>query len=445
MPAILLDKVQLNYVAQVELPGSKSIANRVLLLASIATGTSIIHNVPDGSEDVAIMISALKTLGVSINKIEEPNNLGNANKHIKNTYQIEGCKGNFLNKKATINCGNSGTSIRFLTSALALSNGEYTLTGVSRMKERPIGELVTALNSIGTNIHYLEKIGYPPIKIYPFQDKQLNHMQISSELSSQFLSSILLAIPLLNRKFKITIAGNLISKSYIKTTLKTLSKFGVNYLVENINEGYTLTSPQLISTTNYTIEPDATSASYFLALGALNGKVEISGLSEDSIQPDKEFAKVLLQMGAIVEYTDNSIIVEKSLLHGITVDMENMPDSAMTIAVLALFAKGNTTITGIESWAIKESNRIQAMYNELTKLGAKVNFTEDSITIEPPLKVEPNVTIDTYDDHRIAMCFSLLAAKQIPVIINNYECVKKTFANYFETFKIVTNCSVLYS
>lgn len=429
MPNISLIPRKKTIDTSLNLPGSKSIANRVLLLAAIADGTSIIHNVPDVSEDVILMLEALKQLGVKINKLAVKNAADTSS-----SYEIEGCGGEFITKDATIFCGNSGTSIRFLLAALALMPGSYCLTGIQRMKERPIKDLVLALNQVGAKIDYVENQGFPPLQTHAFQDNNINTISLSGKMSSQYLTGLLMALPLLKRDININIYDQLISKPYVDITVALLAKFGCN-VSDDGHDNYLVKGDFRLKGIEYTIEPDASSASYFLAMGALNGRVVINNLSENSLQGDKNFANVLKQMGANVEYHANSVQVSQyDVLKAINVDMQDMPDVAMTIAVLALFADGVSTIHGISSWRVKETDRLQAMYNELTKLGAIVTMTNDSITINPPSRVRPNVAIDTYNDHRMAMCFSLVAVAGIPVTINNYECVGKTFANYFEVF-----------
>jgi 3-phosphoshikimate 1-carboxyvinyltransferase len=413
--------------AHLNLPGSKSIANRVLLMAAIAYGTSVIHNVPDVSEDVQLMLNAIMQLGVRVNKIGYDESNGSS------SYEIEGCGGEFRVKAAEIFCGNSGTTIRFLGALLALMPGKYILTGIERMKERPIGDLVSALELLGAKIKFLEKPGFPPFATQPYKDNYMGTVSISGKLSSQYLTGLLMALPILGRDIKIHILDELISKPYVDITLALLTKFGA--IVDNRGNDYIIHGSRGLHAIEYTIEPDASSASYFLAMGAIDGKVRVYNLSESSLQGDRKFAGVLQDMGAKVDYMQNSIMVcKQGTLKPIDLNMQHMPDVAMTAAILALFADGTSTISGVSSWKVKETDRLQAMYNELTKLGAAVTITEDSIQITPPKELNSNIAIDTYNDHRMAMCFSLVAAYGKPVIINDYECVGKTFANYFDVF-----------
>ncbi len=420
MSDIYLHPISKKIKAVVEVHGSKSIANRVLLLAAIANGNSIIHNVPDSAEDVYLMIKALKNLGISITKNLE-----------KDAYIIIGCNGIIPVKIENVFCGNSGTTLRFLTALLAFQNGQYLLTGTKRMQQRPVNDLVDALSSLGAQISYLKQISYPPIQINKFLDNGSNIIKISGKTSSQFLSSILMAFTQLNRKIDILVIDEIISKPYIEITIALLKKFGA--IIECFNNSYSV-MPNNLSAIEYTIEPDASSASYFLAIGAIAGDITIKDLGLNSLQGDKNFAYVLEKMGSIVEYTNYSIRVKHNILNAIRVNMQDMPDVAMTLAVIALFANGTTIIEGISSWQIKETDRLKAMHNELTKLGAIISSTTNSISITPPDVIKQNISIDTYNDHRMAMSFSLLAVGGISIIIKNHQCVKKTFANYFDTF-----------
>lgn len=412
----------------INLPGSKSIANRVLPLAAFANGISIIHNVPDVGEDVQLMLAALTALGIKVEKIATAANGCSS-------YQIHGCGGKLSVKSAELFLGNSGTSIRFLTAMLAVSDGEYVLTGIERMKERPIKDLVLALRNLGCEIKCLENEGYPPLQTAPFSDKGIPEIELSGKISSQYLTGLLMALPLLQRDVNVKIYDELISRPYVEITLSLLKMFGVNSqeVAPNV---FKIFANNGFKAVEYTVEPDASSASYFLAMAALGGEVTINHLSATSLQGDKNFANVLAKIGANVTYNINNIHCQSAgYLNAVTVNMEDMPDVAMTIAVLAIFAQGTTTITGISSWKVKETDRLFAIYTELSKLGAQVSYTDDSITITPPIKINENVAIDTYNDHRMAMCFSLVAVGGIPVIINDYHCVGKTFANYFELFQ----------
>ncbi|MCE2705909.1 MAG: 3-phosphoshikimate 1-carboxyvinyltransferase [Proteobacteria bacterium] len=405
-----------------DLPGSKSIANRVLLLAAVANGVSYIHNVPNVAEDVMLMLNALIKLGVEIQKINTVNGCS--------SYKIIGVSGDFPVGAADIFCGNSGTTIRFLCAMLSVIGNDVTLSGIPRMHERPIADLVEALKQIGCQIDYILNDGYPPINIKKLQFNNNDIVRISGKTSSQYLTALLMALPLLKQTITIIIMDEIISKPYVDITLSLLKMFGCEITCKD--NSYNIKNNMVLNTVNYTIEPDASSASYFLAIGALNGSMMVNNLNASSLQGDKNFAKALSLMGAKVGYGDVSITVSYAPLTGININMEDMPDVAMTLAVVALFATGITHITGVQSWKVKETDRLQAMHNELTKLGAKVDITDNSIKITPPHKINQNIAIDTYNDHRMAMCFSILPFAGVPVTINDYECVGKTFANFFD-------------
>lgn len=415
---------------ELDLPGSKSIANRVLPLAAFADGVSVIHNVPDVGEDVQLMLSALSNLGIKIDKLATA-------KNGCSSYKIYGCAGKLIKEESELFLGNSGTSIRFLTAMLALCGGSYTLTGIERMKERPIKDLVDALSQLGANVSYLENNGYPPVKTSSFIDNGTPEIAISGKISSQYLTGILMALPLLKRNIQVRIIDELISRPYVDITIALLKKFGVTVTEVEANVFMVVANENGYKAVEYTVEPDASSASYFLAMAAINGYVKINHLSEDSLQGDKNFAKVLQKMGACITYADNYIECRSNKLQAIDINMEDMPDVAMTIAILAAFTDGGiTTINGISSWKVKETDRLQAIYNELTKLGVDVSYTDDAITIKSANgAIKDNIAIDTYNDHRMAMCFSLVAVAGYNITINDYHCVGKTFANYFDIFE----------
>ncbi len=411
----------------VKLPGSKSISNRTLLLAALADGITEIRDLLV-SDDTARMLEALEKLGVKCENFAE------------SAWRITGCGGNFPNKNADLFLGNAGTAFRPLTAALALSDGHYVLSGVPRMHERPIADLVDALRQIGANIEYLDNEGFPPLKISPASLNVSRLIKIRGDVSSQFLTALLMALPLTKQQATIEVVGELISKPYIEITLNLMAKFGVIVQREDwqrftINANSSYTSPQRIF-----VEGDASSASYFLAAGAIGGKVRVEGLGKSSIQGDVRFADALALMGAKVEYSENHIIAHEVIqIKAIDLDCNHIPDAAMTLAILALFAEGATTLRNIASWRVKETDRIAAMATELRKVGAVVGEGADYIKITPPSKLVPNAVIDTYDDHRMAMCFSLVSLGGVPITINDPHCVAKTFPNYFEEFaKIVS-------
>jgi len=410
---------------QVNLPGSKSITNRILLLSAIADGETIIKH-PLQSDDTHHMIEALKILQVDLTQNK------NGDIHIK------GSQGQFKNKSAEIFLGNAGTAFRPLTAALSFSQGNYMLSGVPRMHERPIKDLVDALLQLNANITYLNQEGYPPLKISPSEIIINSSVKIKGDISSQFLTALLMAIPLTKKEVSIEIVGDLISKPYIDITLNLMSRFGVH--VKKIDWQHFLIpgSSAYVSPGEIFVEGDASSASYFLAAGALAGDIEVKGIGKNSIQGDVKFTEALALMGAKIQTLEASIKVSKvKILQAINLDCNHIPDAAMTLAVLALFANGTTKLHNIGSWRVKETDRIKAMATELKKLGAAVVEGEDFIEITPPLHIKENVEIDTYDDHRIAMCFSLVSLKNIAITINDPACVNKTFPTYFEVLESI--------
>ena len=410
---------------QITLPGSKSITNRILLLSAIADGETIIKH-PLQSDDTHHMIEALKILQVDLTQNK------NGDIHIK------GSQGQFKNKSAEIFLGNAGTAFRPLTAALSFSQGNYMLNGVPRMHERPIKDLVDALLQLNANITYLNQEGYPPLKISPSEIIINSSVKIRGDISSQFLTALLMAIPLTKKEVSIEIVGDLISKPYIDITLNLMSRFGVH--VKKIDWQHFLIpgSSAYVSPGEIFVEGDASSASYFLAAGALAGDIEVKGVGKNSIQGDVKFTEALALMGAKIQTLEASIKVSKvKTLQAINLDCNHIPDAAMTLAVLALFANGTTKLHNIGSWRVKETDRIKAMATELKKLGAAVVEGEDFIEITPPLHIKENVEIDTYDDHRIAMCFSLVSLKNIPITINDPACVNKTFPTYFEVLESI--------
>lgn len=410
---------------QVTLPGSKSITNRILLLSAIAKGETTIKH-PLQSDDTHHMIEALKILQVDLTQKENGDIL------------IQGARGQFKNKSAEIFLGNAGTAFRPLTAALAFSQGDYMLSGVPRMHERPIKDLVDALLQLNADITYLNEEGYPPLKISPSEIIVNGSVKIRGDISSQFLTALLMAIPLTKKEVSIEIVGDLISKPYIDITLNLMNRFGVQ--VKKIDWQYFVIpgSGGYVSPGEIFVEGDASSASYFLAAGALAGDIEVKGIGKNSIQGDIKFTEALTLMGAEIQILEGSIKASKaSTLQAINLDCNHIPDAAMTLAVLALFANGTTKLHNIGSWRVKETDRIKAMATELKKLGAEVVEGEDFIEITPPLHIKENIEIDTYDDHRMAMCFSLVSLKNIPIIINDPACVNKTFPTYFEVLESI--------
>ena len=421
----------------VHLPGSKSISNRVLLLAALSHGTTTVHDVL-ASDDTAVMLTALRQLGCSVQKNDD-------------TVAIGGLGGQLGTRKANLFMGNAGTAMRPLTAALALLGGEFELSGVARMHERPIGDLVDALRQLGCGIDYLGTPGFPPLRLYP-GNLQLNApICVRGDVSSQFLTALLMALPLVaHEDMCIEVVGELISRPYIEITLNLLARFGIQVKREGWQRFTIPAGSQYQSPGHIHVEGDASSASYFIALGAISGGrgcqngIEIMGVGSESIQGDIRFVESARMMGAQIDSTPNSLHISRGSwpLKAIDLDCNHIPDAAMTLAVMALYAEGTTVLRNIASWRVKETDRIAAMACELRKLGATVDEGTDYIKITPPAtplewKTAP---IHTYDDHRVAMCFSLAAFNpaQLPIRILDPKCVAKTFPDYFETLFAVT-------
>jgi 3-phosphoshikimate 1-carboxyvinyltransferase len=426
-------KAASNASGTIKLPGSKSISNRTLLLAALSNGVTEIRDLLV-SDDTQRMLEALQTLGIKLEKLSETD------------WRVIGCGGMFPNKGSAekpidLFLGNAGTAFRPLTAALALSHGYYYLHGVPRMHERPIGDLVDALNQIGCKIDYLGNIDFPPLKISPPHIDVGQSIQIRGDVSSQFLTALLMALPLTGKQATIEVIGELISKPYIEITLNLMAKFGVNVTREGWQKFIIPTTNSYQSPGQYFVEGDASSASYFFAAGVIgNGPVVVEGVNKDSIQGDIKFTDVLNQMGSPTNWGNHHTISRKSSpIKALDLDCNHIPDAAMTLAIMALFADGTTTLRNIASWRVKETDRISAMATELRKVGAIVEEGTDYIKITPPAKLIPNAVIDTYDDHRMAMCFSLVSLGGVPITINDPKCVAKTFPNYFDEFaKIVS-------
>jgi len=409
------------------LPGSKSISNRTLLLAALASGVTEIHDLL-ASDDVDRMLEALDKLGVRVELVGA-------------VRRVHGCGGPFPVKAGELFLGNAGTALRPLTAALALSGGRYRLAGVPRMHERPIGDLVDALRALGADLRYLGKEGYPPLEIFPASiDPSIDlarPVRVRGEVSSQFLTALLMALPLTGARTVVEVVGELISKPYIEITLDLMARFGVAVVREGwsrftIEAGQRYVSPGVVH-----VEGDASSASYFLAAGAIGGgPVRVEGVGRVSIQGDVRFADVLVAMGARI-HTGNSWIEASAPAQGslraFDLDLNHIPDAAMTLAVAALFADGPSRLRNIASWRAKETDRLSAMATELRKVGAQVEEGGDYLVVTPPRagRLVPCASIDTYDDHRIAMCFATLGLKVPGMRIREPSCVRKTFPNFF--------------
>ena len=408
---------------EINVPGSKSLSNRALLLAALAEGETELTNLLD-SEDIEHMLNALTKLGINYRLSED-----------KTQCVVQGNGGAFnVAEPLELFLGNAGTAMRPLCAALAASNVDTVLTGEPRMEERPIGDLVDALREADAEVTYLKNEGYPPLQI---KGKTLSggEMSVDGSVSSQFLTALLMAAPLFSGDVTIRIQGELVSKPYIDITLDTMAKFGVTVKNDNYQTFTISGDAKYIAPGKFMVEGDASSASYFLAAGAIKGgTVRVTGIGQNSIQGDIRFADVLEAMGATVVWNDEYVEITGAPLKGVNMDMNHIPDAAMTIATTALFAEGPTTMTNIYNWRVKETDRLAAMATELQKLGAKVEEGHDYIKVWPTDSLK-HAEIDTYNDHRIAMCFSLVALSDTPVTINDPGCTRKTFPDYFTRFK----------
>ena len=416
-----------NAQGTVQLPGSKSISNRILLLAALAEGATEIHDLL-ASDDTARMLDALTRLGVPIT------HTGN------NDYTITGGEGVFPVKDADLFLGNAGTAFRPLVAVLSLMHGHYRLSGVPRMHERPIADLVDALRQLGADINYLSNPGFPPVEIRPtvlLDQTDTQTVTVKGDVSSQFLTGLLMALPLSGKKSIINVSGMLISQPYIELTLVQMQHFGVQVEHSGWQQFIIPAQQKYRSPGHIFVEGDASSASYFLAAGAIgHGPVRVQGVGRGSTQGDIRFAAALELMGADISMGENWLEASNKgkSLRAIDLDCNHIPDAAMTLAVTALFAEGTSTLRNIASWRLKETDRLAAMSTELRKLGAIVEEGADYLRITPPMHgLTPHAAIDTYDDHRMAMCFAL-ASLGAPVRINDPDCVAKTFPDYFEKF-----------
>jgi 3-phosphoshikimate 1-carboxyvinyltransferase len=438
--AVLMDYLELKPILRVRgcvrLPGSKSISNRVLLLAALARGETRVRDVLE-SDDTQVMLKALRTLGVDWKEEGE------------RTVRVRGTAGDFPVKRADLDLGNAGTAFRPLTAVLAMMNGEFRLAGVARMDERPVGDLVAALRDMGARIDYLGKPGYPPLAIHPATITAGGTVGVRGDVSSQFLTGLLMALPLTGRETVVKVEGELISKPYVDITLSMMRRFGVEVARDGWSSFTVPARAGYASPGEIHVEGDASSASYFLAAGAISGlrgggPVRVEGVGRASIQGDVRFTETLERMGAAVAMGDNWIeatagpgAAKRGRLEAIDADFNHIPDAAMTAAVAALFAEGTSTLRNIGSWRVKETDRISAMATELRKLGAVVEEGADYLRITPPAALKP-ATIATYDDHRMAMSFSLAALGGVTVRIADPGCVAKTFPGYFDALATLT-------
>ena len=418
----LADKLTLSPIREisgiVNLPGSKSLSNRILLLSMLAEGQTEIQNLLD-SDDIRRMVEALEKLGI---KFEE--------NRAENRISVSGTAGLIPVSEATLMLGNAGTAIRPLTAAMTLGHGRFVLDGVARMRERPIIDLVNGLTQLGANLSCLNGTDCPPVEVIA-DGLPGGKTRLSGAISSQYLTAILLVAPYAKKEVQIEITDKLVSVPYVEMTLRLMQRFGVEVNQKNA-QIFRIPRQQYQSPGRIFVEGDASSASYFLAGAAITkGTVTVKGCGTESIQGDARFAEVLGKMGAKVEWSPQQVKLTGASLNGIDVDMNQMPDAAMTLAVAALFASGPTAIRNIYNWRVKETERLQAVSTELRKLGAVVEEGYDYLVIQPPEQIQ-TASIETYDDHRMAMAFSLAACGNSPVTINNPDCVSKTFPDYFE-------------
>ncbi|ECH2884127.1 3-phosphoshikimate 1-carboxyvinyltransferase, partial [Salmonella enterica] len=412
-----MESLTLQPIARVDgainLPGSKSVSNRALLLAALACGKTVLTNLLD-SDDVRHMLNALSALGINYTLSAD-----------RTRCDITGNGGPLRAPGALeLFLGNAGTAMRPLAAALCLGQNEIVLTGEPRMKERPIGHLVDALRQGGANIDYLEQENYPPLRLRGgFTGGDI---EVDGSVSSQFLTALLMTAPLAPEDTIIRVKGELVSKPYIDITLNLMKTFGVEITNHHYQQFVVKGGQQYHSPGRYLVEGDASSASYFLAAGAIKGgTVKVTGIGRKSMQGDIRFADVLEKMGATITWGDDFIACTRGELHAIDMDMNHIPDAAMTIATTALFAKGTTTLRNIYNWRVKETDRLFAMATELRKVGAEVEEGHDYIRITPPAKLH-HADIGTYNDHRMAMCFSLVALSDTPVTILDPKCTAKT-------------------
>ena len=409
----------------IQLPGSKSLSNRILLLASMAEGTTDVYNLLD-SDDTRHMLDSLQRLGVRLELSPD-----------KTRCRVYGLGGPFPPQESELFLGNAGTAIRPLCAALCLGRGVFDLTGEPRMYERPIKDLVDALAQLGVRIEYLQRDGYPPLRIIS-NGIPGGEVSIRGNISSQYLTALLMAAPLAQSDMVINVEGELVSKPYIDMTVDVVRSFGATvethgYQSFHVPGRQTYRSPGMAL-----VEGDASSATYFLAAAAIRGgTVRVNGVGANSVQGDVGLANVLEQMGATVSRGTDWIEVSRGDLRGVDLDMNHIPDAAMTVATTALFAQGKTAIRNVANWRVKETDRLAAMATELRKVGAEVYEGDDYLEITPPANIRP-AAIDTYNDHRMAMSFSLAALGNASITINNPECVSKTFPDYFEQLSSIT-------
>jgi 3-phosphoshikimate 1-carboxyvinyltransferase len=404
-------------------PGSKSITNRALVCAALADGQSTLRGVLD-SEDTRVMIDSLGRLGLAVEHDQD-----------RSTVQIVGCGGRLAAEQAELYIANSGTTVRFLTAMAALGSGQTRLDGTTRMRERPIGDLLDALGQLGAEVECELGTGCPPVVVH---GKRLagGTARVAGTISSQYLSGLLMAAPCARSPVELLVEGELVSKPYVEMTLAVMRSFGVEIDVQNLQR-FSIPAPEAYVGTDYSVEPDASAASYFFAAAAITGgQVTVEGLSRTSLQGDVAFCKCLESMGCEVRWEEDQITVAGGPLRGIQVDMNAISDTVQTLAAVAVFAEGPTRVTGVGHIRHKETDRIGALATELRKLGAVVEEVDDGLTITPAT-LKP-AEIDTYDDHRMAMSLALVGLRQPGVVIRDPGCTAKTYPEFFEDLKKVT-------
>lgn len=427
MSDLRLDPISEPFKATITPPGSKSLTNRALVLAALATGPCRLSNVLF-ADDTLVMFDGLRKLGFSLD-IDEASH----------TVTVHGLGGKIPSPSAELFCGNSGTTIRFLTALASLGKGEFTLDGIARMRQRPIGALVGILKNLGVRTSFSpESEGFPPVTVLA-DGLPGGVTRYGSEASSQFLSAVLMVAPYARNEVRVDLDRNQTSWPYIAMTMQLMDRFGVTpELIRDTDTGEprTIIIPQhKYEPTDYPVEPDASNASYALGLAAIHkgAKITIENLGKLSLQGDVGFADVLHQMGARLVFGPDFITITGDKLDGIDVDLSTMPDTAQTLAVVALFARGQTVIRGLHTLKVKETDRLAALETELTKLGAEVAIEDgDTLVIDPPERGFKVAHIDTYDDHRMAMSFALAGTRSAGVTIKDVECVNKTYPNYFK-------------
>lgn len=432
MPDVRLDPIAQPFESTITPPGSKSITNRALILAALARDESTLSNVLF-ADDTLVMIDSLKKLGFEIEVDESSKSIA-----------VEGLGGEIPSNSTELFVGNSGTTIRFLTALCTLGVGRFFLDGIERMRERPIGELVELLKNLGGRISYLEREGFAPIEV---RGRRLagGFARFGASASSQFLSAVLMVSPYARHEVHILLDPNQTSWPYVEMTMRMMDEFGVTPELERdpvTNHPTRIVIPRhSYLAQNFEIEPDASNASYFVALAAIHPKsrIHIHGLTQRSLQGDVKFASMMKQTGLAVENrSDGLTIIGPDSLEGFDVDFTDMPDMAQTAAVMALFASEPSTLRGLHTLRVKETDRIEALKNELTKLGAKVIVKDDTMTIAPPRSISP-AEIETYNDHRMAMSFGIVGTRAAGIVIKDAGCVNKTYPEFFEDLRKITS------